>query len=678
MQNYQVGGALSPNTPYYVKRKADVDLYKALIKGDFCYVFNARQMGKTSLQFQVSKQLQENGYKVVNLDLIGIGITLTIEQWYATLLSKISRSLNLDFNLLDWWERQKLLSFSSKWEAFLKDILLEQVQENIIIFIDEIDTVINLDFSTDDFFASIRACYNNRGTDKKFNRLTFCLLGVTRPSYLIQDKQITPFNIGKAIELKGFTFEEAEKPLTQELQIYYENSQQLLKDILSWTGGQPFLTIKICQLVINQSQVIPKKKINIGQLIQEKIINNWRSNDDPIHLQIIENRIIYNPQPVIDLLILYQKNLQKTTILSQDTPQEYELRLSGLVVKNKNGLQVYNKIYRTIFDEIWISDKIHQQLSTIRPDFYINTFEEWVTSKNNRSKYLLSPQQLKKFEQWANQGQELTKKDLEFLHASVKKHEREARNKTLKLQFIFASLLISLISSFLGIQWYQFQQQYQQQIAQNLMLISQKTKENNRQKRILLQLEALRRNPNLAIPLNFYRDLAKIPKIQQMFTHNDQVNVMEVSPDNQTLLTGSLDGNAYLWQIDGKIINQFNHDNHSINTVAFSADGNYFATASIDGTVKVWRKNGKLTRTFKHDNSVNQIAFSPNHNYLATVSADSQLKLWNLNTGAITSLLHKGNILSLAFSPTHPYLITGSLDKTAKVWNFEKGENIKT
>ncbi|MGK7956205.1 MAG: WD40 repeat domain-containing protein, partial [Crocosphaera sp.] len=285
---------------------------------------------------------------------------------------------------------------------------------------------------------------------------------------------------------------------------------------------------------------------------------------------------------------------------------------------------------------------------------------------------------LKEFEEWAHQGQELTKKDLEFLHASVKKHEREARNKTIKLQFIFGSLLVSLIGGFLVIQWYQFQQQYQQKIAQNLMLISQQTKENNRQKRILLQLEALRLNPTLPIPLNFYRDLAKIPNIQQIFTHNDQVNVIEVSPDGQKILTGSLDGNAYLWQIDGKLINKLNHDDHSINTVTFSADGNYFATASIDGIVKIWRKNGKLTKTFKHDNSVNKIAFSPNHNYLATVSADSKLKLWNLNTGKITSLLHKGNILSLAFSPTHPYLITGSLDKTAKVWNFEKGENIKT
>ncbi|MGK7962486.1 AAA-like domain-containing protein [Crocosphaera sp.] len=319
--SYQVGGALSPNTPYYVKRKADVDLYQALIEGNFCYVFNARQMGKTSLQFQVSKQLQEQGYRVINLDLSSIGSDLTIQQWYATLISQVSHSLNLKFNLSDWWKKQELLSFSSRWKAFLNDILLEQVQENIIIFIDEIDTVINLDFSADDFFASIRACYNNRGTNNNFRRLTFCLLGVTRPFYLIEDKQRTPFNIGKAIELKGFTFEEAEKPLTQGLKISCDNPQQILKDILSWTGGQPFLTIKICQLVTNQSEEIPKQKINIEQLVQEKIINNWRNNDNPIHLQIIENRIMNNSQPIINLLMLYQKILQKKKLLAKIYPK---------------------------------------------------------------------------------------------------------------------------------------------------------------------------------------------------------------------------------------------------------------------------------------------------------------------------------------------------------------------
>ncbi|GJD22202.1 hypothetical protein RIVM261_071580 [Rivularia sp. IAM M-261] len=53
MTQYQVGGSLPPNAPIYVKRSSDQDLYEGLKAGDFCYVLNSRQMGKSSLRVQV-------------------------------------------------------------------------------------------------------------------------------------------------------------------------------------------------------------------------------------------------------------------------------------------------------------------------------------------------------------------------------------------------------------------------------------------------------------------------------------------------------------------------------------------------------------------------------------------------------------------------------------------------
>src|SRR5437016_2164686 len=82
-------------------------------------------------------------------------------------------------------------------------------QGRLIVFIDEIDAVRSLAFSTDEFFAGIRECYNRRSQDPEFNRLTFCLLGVASPSDLIQDTRMTPFNIGRRIQLHDFTEAEA-------------------------------------------------------------------------------------------------------------------------------------------------------------------------------------------------------------------------------------------------------------------------------------------------------------------------------------------------------------------------------------------------------------------------------------------------------------------------------------
>src|SRR5207244_12902848 len=79
----------------------------------------------------------------------------------------------------------------------------------LVIFLDEIDTVRSLPFSTDEFFAAIRECFNRRTEDPELHRLTFSLLGVATPSDLIDDTRTTPFNIGRRIELNDFTAEEA-------------------------------------------------------------------------------------------------------------------------------------------------------------------------------------------------------------------------------------------------------------------------------------------------------------------------------------------------------------------------------------------------------------------------------------------------------------------------------------
>ncbi|MEQ9629067.1 MAG: AAA-like domain-containing protein, partial [Roseitalea porphyridii] len=116
---------------------------------------------------------------------------------------------------------------------------------------DEIDSILKIKFK-DDFFAFIRACYNQRVDNPDYQRLTFCLLGVATPSDLIADKQRTPFNIGQAIELTGFTFAEAKSALIKGLQNYVENAEAVLAEVLDWTGGQPFLTQKLCSLIVQE------------------------------------------------------------------------------------------------------------------------------------------------------------------------------------------------------------------------------------------------------------------------------------------------------------------------------------------------------------------------------------------------------------------------------------------
>src|SRR5438034_17155 len=102
---YVTGGMLPPGAPSYVTRQADDELFAALRHGDYCYVLNARQMGKSSLCVRTIARLRQAGFRTAFLDLTKFGgRNLTAEQWYAALLSELGRELNLRSELLAFWK----------------------------------------------------------------------------------------------------------------------------------------------------------------------------------------------------------------------------------------------------------------------------------------------------------------------------------------------------------------------------------------------------------------------------------------------------------------------------------------------------------------------------------------------------------------------------------------------
>ncbi|MGK7917279.1 MAG: AAA-like domain-containing protein, partial [Prochloraceae cyanobacterium] len=363
--DYQVGGSLPMDAPTYVVRSAHRQLYHSLKAGQLCYILNARQMGKSSLMVQMIQRLNNEGYYCRAIDMTGLGSeNITPEKWYKGLAVELWRSFDLvgTVNLKSWWQERLDLPLAQRLRQFIEEVLLVEVgAENekqppqLVIFFDEIDSVLSLNFPVNDFFALIRFCYNQRSLNQDYRRLTWAFFGAASPSDLITDYQRTPFNIGRAIELEGFKEHEAQ-PLLQGLSDKISNPQTVLKEVLAWTGGQPFLTQKVCKLIRDGSSDIPTNHQGewIENLVRTRIISNWQSQDEPEHLRTISDRILHSDLQPTRLLELYRKIWEQTELKALDTEQETELLLSGLVVKQQGFLRVRNRIYQLIFDRTWV------------------------------------------------------------------------------------------------------------------------------------------------------------------------------------------------------------------------------------------------------------------------------------------------------------------------------------
>jgi hypothetical protein len=403
-----------------------------------CYVLNSRQMGKSSLLVRTLHRLKAEGFQCSTIDMTCIGSeNITPLQWYKGIVGDLWRGFNLleKINLKTWWKEEDV-SFLQRLSHFIKDILFVQFPtERIVIFIDEIDSILSLDFPVDDFFALIRFCYNQRAINPEYNRLTFAVFGVATPSNLIADKKRTPFNIGQPVELQGFKWEEAQ-PLGKGLETVISNYQVVIKEILNWTYGQPFLTQKLCHLVViaareSHSGVLKippgSEGFFVESVVRSRIIHKWESQDEPEHLRTIRdrlcrcplgNRILHDEQRAGRLLGIYQQILRGVEVPTDDSREQVELLLSGLVVKQQGVLKVRNPIYQEVFNLEWVE----KQLGQLRP--YSQAFDAWIASKRQDASRLLRGQALTDSQIWAR-GKSLSDLDYQFLAASEELDRRE-------------------------------------------------------------------------------------------------------------------------------------------------------------------------------------------------------------------------------------------------------------
>ncbi|MBD2102582.1 eIF2A-related protein [Leptolyngbya sp. FACHB-261] len=730
--SYKVGGSLAEDAPSYVIRQADSDLYNELKAGNFCYIFNSRQMGKTSLQVRTIKRLQAEGIACTTIDISGrVSKDINPEQWYAGIVYTLAASFEIanpsEF-IRTWWKENCELSPIQRLDVFIEKFLLEKIQSKIVIFIDEIDSILSLQFKGDDFFAWIRSCYEKRNLNSEFNRITFVLLGVATPSDLIADKVRTPFNIGCAVQLDGFQIQET-FPLASGLK-GIENPQAILQEVLAWTGGQPLLTQKVCDLLVTPQNLIHYHSLKakgeiteaewVENVVRQQIIENWESQDEPPHLRTIKDRILMSRHNTGALLGLYRKILQLGQIPASDSPEQIELRLSGLVVERQGYLRVYNRIYATIFDLNWVE----KALADLRP--YSEALSGWFASGCQDNSRLLRGKALEDAKKWmANKS--LNQQDYQFLTASqefekqeiataLSLQEEESRILALANDTLTAAqhqarrqvrigggvLICSLIGAAIAFisatnQLQEAQEGTRLEQAGVAALRQFETKQieslvtavdaGQKLKKLVKDGRSIEKYPATSPVLALQTILDDIHETKQFVAHQDDITTVNWSHDGQYIITASNDKTARVWNLSGKLITDLRGHQEGVFIASFNPDDKHILTASngLDRTVRIWDFSGKQLAILKHQEDVTDASFSPdgkrvittslkpptatiiNGETVVSASTEKSVRVWDLSGNLLLQL--KNRVNSASFSPDSKYILTASDDKTARIWD---------
>ncbi|MEZ4454576.1 MAG: AAA-like domain-containing protein, partial [Nannocystaceae bacterium] len=702
---FQVGGAI-PIGRLYIERKADTEVVERLLEGEFCHILAPRQIGKSSLRLRAAKTLEQHGVRCVSIDFSSIGSSVTTDQWYFTIAYEIAEELGLPDPELFWTQHNQLTPVH-RWYRFIRNELLDRIDERVVVFIDEVDSVLALSFTTDDFFASIRSAYNLRAEDPAYRRLTFCLLGVAAPTDLIQNPVRTPFNIGRGIRIEDFTRGELDA-FTPGLSHLGGDIQLLLATIYAWTSGHPYMSQRICEELARQGSLGGRTESDaVDEAAYQIFLRSGRSSDPT--LAYVEKRLDMNTSRVRvrQMLHIYRKLLAGERVQAEpNSPIQAELRLMGLAGEDPVSphplLRTRNLIFAEVYDLSWLKskEKEHRLAESV---------ERWLSS-GKLDDWLLRGAALEDALVWARGRIDLTTAEHEFLLACVTLARREAeeRHRTAEALRKEEQARRSLLEQQRRVE----EQRYITDIERERRQRAEDAAHSQNRVISILTVtvaalgalvavgvwqfilartareeldEAREEAQREATDARLLRAASEAVLLAQTPGMETKALITAIDAAGQALRSGRKIPGRIREGIAAAVATsprraQILRHTARINSAHFSHDGTRVLTASSDRSARIWdAASGKSIAVFdEHGDSVLSAVFSRDDAKILTASSDRSARLISASSGntLVTYPTHEPGLARADLSPDGRRVLTVSSNRSPRLWDGASNKEI--
>ena len=351
---FHVGGSLPARCPSYIKRKSDKHIFQHLKDNQFCYVLAPRQTGKSSLKVRSMQRFKQEGYKCISIDMTSLIKSNTDEKkWYYNFFYIIYRNAGRPEAFQPVWKKNAGLNLNSLVTACFTQLIKTLNSYHVILYIDEIDAL-NAEsmkvIETERFFLYIQSALNI--INKQAVYLSIVVLGVTTSGELNPNKSANKlFNKKNAVVLPYFSQSDACE-LAYGLNHIRFNKTFLAREIIRWTGGQPFLTQKLFLSLSGEKENISRPEEVVFKHIEKLWLQHGREFNDS-NLLNIHQRIRMSPQKK-EILKIYTEIRKENKVFDTESKACDALKLSGLAMKKGKFIYLTNYLYEQLFDEAWL------------------------------------------------------------------------------------------------------------------------------------------------------------------------------------------------------------------------------------------------------------------------------------------------------------------------------------